>query len=209
MRGMHLSYKTPAKSVKDLHSLGMQDANTRRLFLKLCWLMDKHAVSADRLNNIDETSCRLFASADDRVGRRGVKQAQLQACARDTTTWIVAHWTCWCKSCTLARHTQSCQRNCGRRTAILELADTLDDVRNPGGEGEPWIVFWDTGCIHASASTLAAMEASLPHVVLCFIPPLSTCSFATRTYSASCPLRHRGLIRKHRDEQGNATTVIG
>ena len=37
-----------------------QEANTHRLFIKLCWLMDKHAVSADRVVNIDEMSCRLL-----------------------------------------------------------------------------------------------------------------------------------------------------
>ena len=57
---MCLSYKKPAKCVKELHSPEQQHANTHRLFIKLCWLMDKHAVSADRVVNIDETSCRLL-----------------------------------------------------------------------------------------------------------------------------------------------------
>ena len=60
LRGMRLSHKKPAKCLKELHSPALQKANTHRLFIKLCWLMDKHAVSADRVVNIDETSCRLL-----------------------------------------------------------------------------------------------------------------------------------------------------
>ena len=56
LRGMHLSYKKPAKCVKEFHS-PQQHAITQRLFIKLCWLMDKHAVSADHVVNVDETSC--------------------------------------------------------------------------------------------------------------------------------------------------------
>ena len=33
--GMHLSYKKPAKRVKELHSPEQQRANTHRLFVKL------------------------------------------------------------------------------------------------------------------------------------------------------------------------------
>ena len=57
---MCLSYKKPAKCVKELHSPGQPHANTHRLFIKLCWLMSTHAVSADCVVNIDETSCRLL-----------------------------------------------------------------------------------------------------------------------------------------------------
>ena len=49
-----------AKCLKELHSPALQEANTHRLFIKLCWLMDKHAASADRVVNIDETYCRLL-----------------------------------------------------------------------------------------------------------------------------------------------------
>ena len=65
LHGMRLSYQKPAKCVKELHSPALQEANTHRLFIKLCWLMDKHAVSADPVVNIDETTCR----ASDRVER--------------------------------------------------------------------------------------------------------------------------------------------
>ena len=49
-----MSHKKPAKCVKELHCPEQQHANTNRLFIKLCWLMDKHAVSTDRIVNVDE-----------------------------------------------------------------------------------------------------------------------------------------------------------
>ena len=60
LRGMRLSYKKPAKCLKELHSPEHQHANSHRLFIKLCWLMDKHPVNADRVVNLDETSCCLL-----------------------------------------------------------------------------------------------------------------------------------------------------
>ena len=56
LRGMRLSFKKPALCVKELHSPEQQHANTHRL----CWLIDEDAVSADRVVNIHETSCRLL-----------------------------------------------------------------------------------------------------------------------------------------------------
>ena len=88
LRGMRLSFKKPAKCLKEL-SPEQQHANTHRLFIKLCWLMDKHAVSADRVVNIDEISCRLLR-ASDRVRHRDVKQAQLQGNTREATTFTIA-----------------------------------------------------------------------------------------------------------------------
>ena len=41
LRGMRLSFKKPAKCLKELDSPALQEANTHRLFIKLCWLMDK------------------------------------------------------------------------------------------------------------------------------------------------------------------------
>ena len=52
--------------------------------------MDKHAVSADRVVNIDDTSCRLLPVHQIEKGRRGVKQAQLQGNTREATTFSVA-----------------------------------------------------------------------------------------------------------------------
>ena len=111
---MRLSYKKPAQCVKELHSPEQQHANTHRLFIKMCWLMGRHAVSADRVVNIDETSCRLLPVHQIEWGRRGVKQAQLQGNTKEATTFTVAlsmdrgRWTC----CTRARLTPSCRRSC-------------------------------------------------------------------------------------------------
>ena len=89
LRGMRFSFKKPAKCLKELHSTEQQHANTHRLFIKLCWLMDKHAVSADRVVDIDETSCR-FPVHQTGWGRRGVKQAQIQGNTKEATTFTVA-----------------------------------------------------------------------------------------------------------------------
>ena len=96
---MRLSFKKPAKCLKELHSPEQQEANTHGLFIKLCWLMDKHAVSADRVVNIDETSCRLLLVNQIGWGRRGVKQAQLagqHGGGHDIhgSAWTMARWTC-------------------------------------------------------------------------------------------------------------------
>ena len=71
-------------TLKELHSPVLQESNTHRLFIKLCWLMDKHAVSADRIINIDKTSCRLLPVHQSR------EQAQLQGNAKEATTFTVA-----------------------------------------------------------------------------------------------------------------------
>ena len=90
LRGMRLSFKKPAKCLKELHSPALQEANTHRMFIKLCWLMEKHAVSADRVVNIDETSCRLLQVHQTGWGRLGVKQAQLKGNTKEATTFTVA-----------------------------------------------------------------------------------------------------------------------
>ena len=59
-------------------------------------------------------------------------------------------------------------------TTVLQLAAALDNVLNPGWEGQSWILLWDMASIHASEATLAAMRAAFPHVVLCFLAPQST-----------------------------------
>ena len=60
LRGIHLSYKKPAKCLTEPYSSECPNANTHRLFIKLCWLMGKRNVSVDRVMNIDEASCRLL-----------------------------------------------------------------------------------------------------------------------------------------------------
>ena len=90
LHGVSLSCKKPAKCVKELHNPGQQHANTHWLFIKLCWLMSTCGVSADRVVNIDETSCRLLLVHQMGWGDRGVKQAQLQGNSREATTFMVA-----------------------------------------------------------------------------------------------------------------------
>ena len=52
--------------------------------------MSTHAISADRVVNIDEMSCRLLPVHQIGWGRRGVKHARLQGNTREATTFTVA-----------------------------------------------------------------------------------------------------------------------
>ena len=194
LRGMRLSNKKPAKCVKELHNPALQEANTHRLFIKLCWLMDKHAVSADRVVNIDETSCRLLPVDQIGWGRRGVKQAQRQGNAKEATTFTVAFSMDRGPLNMLVQivhagktdavlpekpwpertHHVTSENGCSTTTTLLQLAASLDNVLNPSREGQAWILLWDMTSIHASEATLIAMRTTFPHVVLCFIPPRST-----------------------------------
>ena len=85
LRGMRLSFKKPAKCLKGApqpcfargqHAPALHQA--------------VHAVGADRVINIDETSCRLLPVHQTGLGRRGVKQAQPQGNTREATTFTVA-----------------------------------------------------------------------------------------------------------------------
>ena len=157
---MRLSFKKPAKCLKELHSPALQEADAHRLFIKLCWLMDKHAVSADRVVNIDETSCRLLPVRQTRWGRHGAKQAQLQGNANKATTFTIAF--CMDRGpldmlVQIVRagktdavlpeqpwpertHHVTSENGWATTTTILQLAATLDDVVNPGKEGQSWIL---------------------------------------------------------------------
>ena len=172
----------------------LQEANTHRLFIKLCWLMDKHAVNADRVVNIDETSCRLLPVHHIGWGRRGVKQAQLQGNTREATTFTVAFSMGRGPLDMLVQivhagktdavlpeqpwpertHHVTSENGWATTTTLLQLTATLDGELNPGREGQAWILLWDMASIHASEATLAAMRAAFPHILLCFIPPHST-----------------------------------
>ena len=188
-------------------------ANTHRLFIKLCWLMDTHAVGADRVVNIDETSCRLLPVHQIGWGCHGEKQAQLQGNTKEATTFTIAFSTDRCPLDMLVqivhagktdavlpekpwpertRHVTS-ENGWATTTTILQLAASLDDVMNPSKEGQSWILLWD---MHASEATLAAMKAAFPHVVLCASSrheALRTCSHATWPSSAAsrAPSRRR------------------
>ena len=194
LRGMRLSFKKPAKCGKELHSNALQEANTHRLFIKLCWLMETHAVGADRVVNIDETSCRLLPVHQTGWGHLGKKQAQLQGNTKEATTFTVAFSMDRGPLDMLVQivhagktaavlpekpwpertHHVISEFGWATTNTILQLAAALDDVLNLGWEGQSWILLWDMASVHASEATLAAMKAALPHVVLCFLPPQST-----------------------------------
>ena len=187
LRGMRLRYKKRAKCVKELHSPEQQHVNTHRLFIKLCWLMEKHAVSADRVVNVDETSCRLLPMHQTGWGRLGVKQAQLQGNTKEATTFTVAFSMDRGPLDMLVQVVHA-----GKTDAVLPekpwperthhvISDNgwattaaLNNVLNPGWEGQSWILLWDMASVHASEATLTAMRATFPHVVLAFLPPQST-----------------------------------
>ena len=171
-----------------------------------------HVVSAERVNNIDETSFRLLPVQTIGWGRRGVKQAQRQGNTRELTTftaafnmdrgpsdmWVpIAHAVQYRRRLaggTLAAlHTSHVisENGWATTTTLLQLTATLDDVMNPGMERQSWTLLWDMPSIHASEATLAAMMAAFLHVVLCFIPPRSTsylqpCDLAVSRGFMSC-----------------------
>ena len=145
LRGMCLSFKKPAKCLKELHSPALQEANTHRLFIKLCWLMS-------RVVNIDETSCRLLLVYQMGWGRRGVKQAQLQGNAKEATTFTVAFSMDRGPLDMLVQivhagktdavmpekpwpertHHVTSENGWATTTGLLQLAARLDNVLNPG-----------------------------------------------------------------------------
>ena len=139
---------TPAKSLKELHRPEQQEANTRRA-VRQAVLADQHkqAVTADRVVNIDETSCRLLPVHQIGWGRRGVKQAQLQGIHKgglhDTSrSRFAGHAGAdrarWQGRRRLAgaalagaHSSTSRQRTAGpTTTTILQLAAALDNVLN-------------------------------------------------------------------------------
>ena len=71
---MHLSNKKLAKCVKELHSVEQRHANTHRLFLKLCWLMDKHTLEFQqkRFTTGSITGSSLGTGRDSVTKRSGV-----------------------------------------------------------------------------------------------------------------------------------------
>ena len=156
--------------------------------------MEKHAVGADRVVNIDETSCRLLPVHQTGWGRLGKKQAQLQGNTKEATTFTVAFSMDRGPLDMLVQivhagktdavlpeqpwpertHHVISENGWATTTTILQLAAALDNVLNPGREGQSWILLWDMASVHASEATLAAMRTTFPHVVLAFLPPQST-----------------------------------
>ena len=156
--------------------------------------MNKHAVSPDRVVNVDETSCRFLSVHQNGWDHRGVKQAQLQGNAKEATTFTVAFSMDRGPLDMLVQivqagrtdavlpeqpwpertHHVTSENGWATTTTPLQLTATLDIVLNPSREGQAWILLWDTASIHASEATVTAMRAAFPLVVLCFIPPRST-----------------------------------
>ena len=222
---MRLSCKKPAKCVKQLHSPEQQRANTHRLFIKLCWQMSTCGVSADRVVNVDETSCRLLPGQQIGWSRRGVNQAQLRGNAKEATTFAVAFsmdrgpldmlvqivhagktdailpaqpW--------LGRtHHVTSENGWATTTTILQLTATPDNVLNLSKEGEAWILVWGMASIHASEATLTAMRAAFPHVVLCFFPPRST-SWPSSAASRAASRRKRSPLLPATSSTARSTT---
>ena len=240
---MRLSRKKPAKCLKELHSPEQQHANTHRLFTKLCWLMDTHAVGADRVVNIDETSCRLLPVRQTGWGRRGKKRAQLQGNTKEATTFTIAFsmdrgpldmlvqivhagktdavlpeqpWP------ELTHHVIS-ENGWATTTTILQLAAALDNVLNPGREGQSWILLWDVASIHASEATLTAMRATpsrravLPPATKHIVPSALRRGRLPQLQELhpgagerhACPLRPRWLLRRPGHEQSMAAPIFG
>ena len=78
-----------ARQVRErARSTERQHANTHQLFFKLCWLTTRCQRRPRRERGRDVLPPP--AGASDRVGRRGVKQAQLQGNTREATTITVA-----------------------------------------------------------------------------------------------------------------------
>ena len=225
--------------VKELHSPEQQHANTHRLFIKLCWLMCTHAASADRVVNIDETSCRLLPLHQIRWGRRGVKQAQTQSNTKEATTFTVMD----CGPLDMLvqivyagrtdavlpeqpwpeRTHVTSESGWATMTTLLQLTATLDDVMNPSKEGQAWILLWTMTSIHASEASLGVMWAAFPrrtvlppatmHVVLAALRrgrlPQLQELHPGASERHSCPLRHRRLVRRLGHEQSMAAPTYG
>ena len=204
--------------------LAVQGVMTRRLFLKVGWLMDKHAVSAD---------C-LLAVQTIRWSRRCVKQAQLQGNTREATT-LTAALSMDCGALDMLVqflhagktdavlpaqpwphiHHVTSENGWATTSKILKLANALGDAMNPGGEGESWILLWNMASIHAirkhtgrHGGVTASQHFVLAALRLGRIPQLQELR-PDANERHCCQLRHRRLIRRHRDEPGMATTAIG
>ena len=143
---------------------------------------NKYAVSAHRVINIDETSCRLLPVHTIKWGRRGVKQAQHQGSTREPTTFTVAlsmdrgaldghvgaHRARWRDRRRLALATTNSPRRVGER-----LGNHVDDTRarrRCGRRDEPREEREHRGFSSGDMASIHASEALLPHVVLCIIP---------------------------------------
>ena len=201
----------------------VKDQPCDRLFLELYWLIDKHAVSV---------TIPSVASADDRVepsrchqkhSRRAIQERPRHS--QSLSAWVIrlGHVVQIVRADKANAvfpaqpwppHTHHATSDNGWATTwtILELADVLDHVMNPDpllGHGQysrqRRLTSRHGG---VTASRRAVLHPTAQHFVLAamrlgHIPQLQDLR------PDASPLRHRRLIRRHRDKQGMATTVIG
>ena len=193
LHGTRLSCKKPAKCVNELHSIEQQHANTHRLFIKLCWLMDKRAVSADRVVNIDESSFRRGVKKNSATGQHEEghdTHGRLQhgPCpARDVgvETDAVLPEQPWPDH----THHVTSENGWATKTTILQLTAALDDVLNPSKEGQALILLWDM--------------ASFP----CFIPSHSmSCLQPCATWQSSAASRAASRRKRAPHSTARSTT---
>ena len=151
LRGMRLSHKKPAKCLKEFHSPTLQEANTHWLLIKLFWLMDKYAASADRdvkqgqlWGNAEEATTVTVAFSMDRgpLDMLIVQAVKTDAVLPEDHTHHVTSENGWAITA----------------TTILQFTATLDKVLNLSKELQAWILLWDTASIHASEGTMTAMK---------------------------------------------------
>ena len=118
-----------------------REANTHRLFVKLCLLMSAHAASANCVANIDETSCRLLPVHQIGWGRprrqTGPGAGQHKG-GHDIHGWLQqGPWPSGHagadrqigRSYTRARQTPSCRSSLGRSTLITSRQRTAGPRR--------------------------------------------------------------------------------
>ena len=237
LRGMRLSFRMPAKCVKELHSPALQEANTHRLFIKLCWLMDKHAVDADRVVNIDETSCRLLPVHHTGWGHRGKKQAQLQGNTKEATTFTVAFSMDRGPLDMLVQivhagktdavlpekpwrertHHVTSENGWATTTTILQLAAALDNVLNPsrGTAVDPPLGHGQRGHAGSHAGHIPSRRAVLPPATKHVVPAalrrgrLPQLQELHSDAGHSCPLRPWRHLRRLGHEPSMAAPVFG
>ena len=167
LRGMRRSFKKPAKCVKELHSPEQQHASKHWLFIKLCWLMEKHAAQGRPRSeagpavghNAKEATTFTVAFSMDRgpLDMLIEQAAKTDAVLPEERTHHVTSENVWTVTA----------------TTILQFTATLDNVLNPS-KGEAWILLCDTASIHASEVTMTSMKEKFPHVIMCFLSPRST-----------------------------------
>ena len=219
LRGMRLSFKKPAKCLKELHSPALQEV--------------QHAPAVHQaVLAHGQARCQRGPPRRETSSAAGQHQGGHDIHGRQSA-WTVARWTCWCKSYTRARQTPSCRSSPGpctliassengwaTTTTILQLAASLDDAVNPSSvdpslglgqhprqRGHP---FRHEGRF---PTRLCCASSATKHFVLAALRRGRLPQLQERHPDAgerhSCPLRPRWLLRRLGHEQGMAAPVFG